>query len=221
MVPVSNEEREAMQNIKDSRRFLALDLETTGLNPQKDTVLEVAWFILDGELNPLTGPKKLTIRPSLDEIEMLYNADTHVREMHAKTGLTAELMTGGDGVRLDQIEDEILDDIENNMPRVSDSDDELEQVTECVPVHLLGNSVHFDRAFLKECMMLLDEKLHYRILDVTSLVMFFEARTGESIEKHFNFNKDGSGVKHRALADVNESYHLAEAIGDLFEGGIR
>lgn len=168
--------------------YLPLDIETTGLDPFHDHILEVAWSFLDEDLHPLAPVESrvVTIRPEVQAI--LRAADPVVLDMHTKTGLLKELDEPGTLMRHD-VEDLILKDIQNHAEKDSQ-------------IILFGMGPHFDHEFIRNWMPRLNSKLHYRHYDVRTLTAFFDSLGVE----HGVFNPG----KHRAAADVTESILIAQ-----------
>lgn len=185
--------------------FLALDLETTGLEPRnnpvndekRDAILEVAWTITDfrgGVLSP--GGSFLvdhTLYPRDREAveRMLLGRRDFARKMHVKSGLL-EAMFGGEEPReeLDVIFGKIAEELEQVQ-------DDFPQITEW---RIFGSSVDFDRQFLqarKEAAGLL-EMLSYRILDLSSIRPL---ATLLGI-KHEGIEPLEGGKPHRAWYDI-------------------
>ena len=153
----------------------------TGLNTEVDCLVEVAVVITNSELEVLDAGLDLVIKPTP---EGLANMSDFVRDMHTKSGLIEEFETG-----LDLAEAELL---------------VLEYVRRFVPdartAPLAGNSIGTDRMFLNKHMPALDQHLHYRNIDVSSIK---ELSRRWFPRVYFNLPKKVGD--HRALADILES----------------
>lgn len=161
-----------------------VDLEMTGLDPARNTIIEIATLVTDNDLNVLAEGPEIVIHTGEDHLGRMIEI---VREMHAKSGLTA--LVRQSTVNLADAERETLGFLRRW----------------CKPrsAPLCGNSVWCDRMFLKLQMPALDEFLHYRTIDVSS---FKEVGTRWSVPTIGGAPRKGD--KHRALGDIRES--LAE-----------
>ena len=158
-----------------------IDCEMTGLNPDKDALIEVAAVVTDADLNALDDGMDAVIRP---DPEALAQMPTVVREMHTASGLLAELE---DGIALESAEKKVLEYVQSWVP-------------EARVAPLAGNSVHADKAFLRLGMPELTEYLHYRIIDVSTLKELARRWSPEVLEAAPK--KTGN---HRALGDILDS----------------
>ncbi len=126
-----------------------LDLETTGLYPNKDQILEIAAVRVDAQLNPVSGFHSL-VRPA-NEL-MPQSIDPFVIEMHTKNGLWAELQALPDSNF--SIACAAFREWLGDVPQAS--------------ITLAGDSVHFDLGFLKTWMPHVSEAFSHRLLDVSA-----------------------------------------------------
>jgi oligoribonuclease len=162
-------------------RIIWVDCEMTGLSLQSDALVEVAALVTDFELNQLGEGVDVVIRPP---DEALVQMDDFVRTMHTTSGLIEEL---AGGVTLKQAEDLVLDYVRTFVP-------------EPRKAPLGGNTVATDRGFLARDMPDLEQYMHYRIIDVSSIK---ELSRRWYPRVYFNAPKKSGG--HRALADIRES----------------
>ena len=154
----------------------------TGLDLEKDKLIEVAVLVTDSELTVLD--------PGLDLIIGADDADLDgmnevVQEMHAKSGLTEEVRAST--LTVAEAEQQILAYVKRFVP-------------ERRTAPLCGNSIGTDRGFLARDMPELDDHLHYRMIDVSSIK--------ELARRWFPrvyFAQPAKGLAHRALADIIES----------------
>lgn len=163
-------------------RLVWIDLEMTGLDPERDVVLEVAALVTDSELQPLGEGVDLVVSQPASALENM--ADV-VRDMHARSGLTTAVLEST--VSLRDAEEAVLALVKEHVP-----------VARTVP--LCGNSIATDRTFLVKHMPELDAWLHYRMIDVSSIKEL--ARRWYPKAYHKAPQKAGG---HRALADILES----------------
>ena len=165
--------------------YLWLDLETTGTDPQKDHVLEVAWTITDSQL----GNDGRAIRSYVIEVgtEAFYRLKDNdfVTAMHKKTGLYDELVEEFI-LPLNVVEAMILEDM---------AEWEATHTKEDGPWFLAGASVHFDLGFLRVDAPKLATQLSHRVYDTSTLKAFFH---------DFFAIKIVNTAPHRAAADVQE-----------------
>jgi oligoribonuclease len=162
-------------------RIVWVDCEMTGLDLERDALVEVAALVTDFELNQLGEGVDLVIRPP---DEALAQMDDFVRQMHTTSGLIDELAAG---VTLEHAESAVLDYVR-------------EWVPEPRKAPLGGNTVGTDRGFLARDMPHLETHLHYRVIDVSSIK--------ELARRWFPRAYFAAPAKvggHRALADIRES----------------
>lgn len=192
------------------------DLETTGLNPKEDSILEIAIVLTDDDLNELAVFES-KVKPLFTRgIEVM---DDFVKALHTKSGLLAELYSitevepsgktyvlKPDLPRLGAVEAAVVkwlkQTVENKAPAIVES---VEKTLRATP--LGGNSVHFDRNFLAEHMSEVEKLFSHRHADC-SAVNEFAKRFAPSL--HAGRPNAGGEVDHRALADVRASIETAK-----------
>jgi oligoribonuclease len=162
-------------------RIVWIDCEMTGLSLQTDALIEVAALVTDFELNQLGDGVDLVIKPPADALEQM---DDFVRTMHTTSGLLAEL---DGGTTMEDAQAQVLAYIR-------------EWVPEPRKAPLGGNTVGTDRGFLARDMPELEEWLHYRIVDVSSI-----KELSRRWYPRAYFNAPAKSGGHRALADIRES----------------
>ena len=162
-------------------RLVWIDCEMTGLDLARDALVEIACVVTDGQLNVVDGGIDVIIKPPAEALDHMPEV---VREMHTSSGLLAELPSG---VTLAEAQEAVLDYIRQH-------------VREPKKVPLCGNSIATDRSFLARDMPELDEFLHYRMVDVSSIKEL--ARRWYPRAYFASPPKHGG---HRALADILES----------------
>jgi len=159
-----------------------IDCEMTGLDLRRDALIEVAALVTDAELNVLDDGVDVIIKVADDVLESMV---PFVADMHAKSGLTDSVRVST--VSLGEAETMVLDYIKSHVPEAN-------------VAPLCGNSIATDRGFLARDMPSLDEHLHYRMVDVSSikeLAKRWYPRVYQS--------QPEKGLAHRALADIRES----------------
>jgi oligoribonuclease len=164
-----------------SEHLVWIDCEMTGLDPEKDCLVEIAVVITNSDLEPVDEGIDLVIKPREDS---LANMGDYVREMHTTSGLIEEF---AEGLELADAEAKVLDYIKQYIP-------------EARQAPLAGNSIGTDRMFINRYMPALDQHLHYRNIDVSSIK---ELSRRWYPRVYFQLPKKDGG--HRALADINES----------------
>jgi oligoribonuclease len=158
-----------------------IDCEMTGLDLDKDELVEIAVVITDYDLNIIDPGLDIVIKPN---DSALANMGDFVREMHTSSGLITEIPNG---VSAAEAEFEVLEYVLKFIP--------AEQ-----KAPLAGNSIGTDRAFLTRYMPRLDNQLHYRNVDVSSI-----KELARRWYPRVYFNAPAKDGGHRALADILES----------------
>ena len=162
-------------------RLVWIDCEMTGLDLERDALIEVAVVVTDGELNILGEGVDLVIRPPATTLEHM---DDVVRDMHVTSGLLAELDAG---VTLHEAEQQALAYVRQHLP-----------VAGKAP--LAGSTVFVDRGFLARDMPELESHMHYRCVDVSGI----KELVRRWYPRVYFASPDKIGG-HRALADIRES----------------
>jgi oligoribonuclease len=163
-------------------RLVWIDCEMTGLDLRRDALIEVAAIVTDAELTPLDDGVAVIIHAHDDILAGMLPV---VRDMHESSGLTEAVRQST--VTLGAAEKLVLDYVKSH-------------VADPKTAPLCGNSIATDRAFLARDMPALDEHLHYRMVDVSSikeLAKRWYPRVYQS--------QPEKGLAHRALDDIRES----------------
>jgi len=158
-----------------------IDCEMTGLNPDTECLVEIAAVITDTELNVMDEGIDLVIKPRAGTIEAMGD---YVRKMHTDSGLINEFE---DGLELEDAEAQVLEYIKKYIPTAKTTP-------------LAGNTISTDRLFITKYMPKLDDHLHYRNIDVSTIK---ELAKRWYPRAYFQAPKKDGG--HRALADILES----------------
>lgn len=171
-----------MEIADKDNRIVWVDLEMTGLDPSRHVIVEVAALVTDAELNIIDDGVDLVVHATDAELAEM---DDFVTEMHSSNGL--------------------LDDIKASTTSIRDAEDAMLELVakHCDPAHpapLAGNSIATDRAFIRAQMPRLDDALHYRMIDVSTV----KELSRRWFPKAY-YNQPEKGMAHRALADIVES----------------
>ena len=153
----------------------------TGLDLASDALVEVACVVTDGELNEADEGIDLIIKPPAEALDHMLEL---VREMHTASGLLTEL---AGGMTLEEAQDQLLAYVRG-------------YVREPRKAPLCGNSIATDRAFLARDLPRLDEYLHYRMIDGSSI-----KELARRWYPRAYFASPAKVGGHRALADIKES----------------
>jgi oligoribonuclease len=165
---------------QDKTPLVWIDMEMSGLVPERDRILEVAMVVTDAELNTIAeAPVYVIHQPDA----VLDAMDSWNTATHGKSGLV-------DKVRASTFTEE---EVEARLVEF------LKPIVAQGAAPLAGNTVHQDRRFMARYMAAFDAYLHYRIVDVSTLKELAKRWNPEVIA---GFTKEG---KHEALADVYES----------------
>jgi oligoribonuclease len=164
-----------------NNRIVWIDCEMTGLSLQHDALVEVAALVTDTDLAVLGDGVDVVIKPPPESVEQMLDV---VRDMHTSSGLLDVL---ADGVTLEEAEARVLAYVVEHVP-----------VARKAP--LAGNTVYVDRGFLARDMPRLDDHLHYRLIDVSSI-----KELARRWFPRIYFNAPIKAGGHRALADIRES----------------
>jgi oligoribonuclease len=159
-----------------------MDLEMTGLDHDRDVIVEIATIVTDDELAIVAEGPDLVVHADEDALARMGDV---VRSMHTSSGL------------LDQIRASTMDLTEAGAQTLAFI---REHVPEPRTVPLCGNSIGTDRRFLARWLPEIEEYLHYRSVDVSSVKELAKRWYPESVAK-----APGKHGTHRALDDIRES----------------
>ena len=163
-----------------NERLIWIDLEMTGLDPDRDSILEIATIVTDSDLNELAEGPVHAVRHDLATLQAM---DDWNREHHRSSGLWGRVLES----------DVSLRGAERNTLEF------LAEWTEEGASPMCGNSICQDRRFLYRLMPELERWFHYRNLDVSTLKEL-AARWAPDVLS--GFEKEN---RHEALADIRES----------------
>jgi oligoribonuclease len=159
-----------------------MDLEMTGLDIDRHVIVEVATLITDDDLKIVAEGPDLVVSASAEALDSM---DEFVRAMHAKSGLLTDIADSS--TSLQQAGDATLAFIRTHVPKAR-------------TVPLAGNSIGTDRRFLAAQLPEIEEYLHYRSVDV-STVKELARRWYPQVMKDAPTKAGG----HRAMDDIRES----------------
>jgi len=166
--------------MQNKQNLVWMDLEMTGLLPDKDTIIEIATIITDSHLNVIKEGPCLVVHQSQARMEKMDEWNT---QHHGESGLTQRVLKSKLTMR--DVEDITLKFIQQYVPAQTSP--------------LCGNSICQDRQFIYRYMPKIDQYLHYRHIDVSTLKELSYRWTNNRLKKFEKSNK------HRALDDIYES----------------
>ena len=165
--------------VANAGNLIWVDLEMTGLDPEQDVIIEIATVVTDTELNIKDQLPAMAI--SRDK-SLFAKMDDWNKEHHTKSGLWQEVITST--ISEEKAEQDTLDFISQYCKRKESP--------------LCGNSVWQDRRFLARYMKRLDDHLHYRLVDVSTI---------KELGSYWypQVKKPTKSSAHRAMDDIVES----------------
>jgi oligoribonuclease len=169
--------------MKSEDNLVWIDLETTGLDIEKDKILELSLIITDKDLNVLDEPYEATIHQSEKVIE---DMSEWCKINHKRSGLTKKVLKSKTTIR--EVEKTVLK--------------KIKRYCEGKKCFLAGSSVYFDRSFLLKYMPKIVDYLHYRIIDLTTVRELAKMWCPE-LEREIEREEDEK--KHRAMDDIKKS----------------
>lgn len=157
--------------------LLWVDLEMTGLDPEKDRILELAAIASDWDLEPIAEMTAVVkVAPSLMQKQMV--GEFWEKNAESRDALIAQNASGKTAA---EVQDELLAFMDKYFGK---------------EIILAGNSIHQDRKFIDREWPEVAKRLHYRMLDVSARKVYFENARGEKFMKR---------EAHRALDDIQGS----------------
>jgi oligoribonuclease len=177
---VAEPEKSAKSTTDD--RLVWIDLEMTGLDVERHRIVEIAVLVTDGQLEILDEGIDLVVH---QPPEALAEMDDFVRKMHVKSGLLPQIEASK--LSLEAAGTQALAYIGERVPEPGTAP-------------MCGNSIGVDRRFLHRYLPDLDNYLHYRSIDVSSLKELCKRWYPEVYSK-----RPGKAETHRALSDITES----------------
>jgi oligoribonuclease len=163
-------------------KLVWIDCEMTGLELNRDALIEIAVLITDADLNVVGEGLDIVIGCADDVLDTMV---PFVHQMHESSGLTK--LVRQSTVTLGAAEQLVLEYIKQYVP-------------EAKTAPLCGNSIATDRGFIARDMPDLDAFLHYRMIDVSSI-----KELARRWYPRVYYGQPPKGLAHRALADIHES----------------
>lgn len=174
-----------MATLKSKNNLVWMDLEMTGLEPEEERIIEIATVITDNQLHILAEGPSLVIHQSPSVLKRM---DAWNLKHHKKSGLLEEVAASKVSVK--EAEEKTLEFVKEYC------------ILKKSP--LCGNSVHHDRRFLIKYMPKLNDYLHYRLIDVSTVKFLVKGWYPK------DKNQPKKKKNHRALQDVRESIEELE-----------
>jgi len=169
---------------KTSKKILWVDLEMTGLDPIEDRIMEVAAIVTDWDFTEIaTYEAAIKVGPRLVQKRMFQGPSKDFWEKFPEVRAALIKQNDETGRSGRTIENELLAFIDEHFDAET-------------PVLLGGNSIHMDRRFIINEWHRLDERLNYRMLDVSAFKVVFEGKYKKRFSKP---------EAHRALEDIRGS----------------
>ena len=169
-----------MKTLQSRDNLIWIDLEMTGLDPDKEKIIEIATLVTDSDLNIIAEGPNLAVRQSDG---LLDGMDDWNQRHHSKTGL------------IEKVKNSRIDDKEAERQTI----EFLVQYSEKGASPMCGNSICQDRRFLANYMPELEEFFRYRNLDVSSIKELVRRWKPEILE---GLVKKGT---HIAMDDIKDS----------------
>jgi len=159
-----------------------MDLEMTGLDPGRDVIVEIATLVTDDELAIIAEGPDLVVATTADK---LAGMDQVVVDMHTRSGLLTAIQEST--MTLEEAGAQTLAFIKEHVP-------------DARTVPLCGNSIGTDRRFLAAYLPEIEDHLHYRSIDVSTIKELARRWYPEAVTK-----APGKSGGHRAMDDIRES----------------
>ena len=160
-------------------KLLWIDLEMTGLRPQQDVILEVAAVVTDFEFTEIARFER-GVKHSTETLQKLLDENSWYEKFPENKAYF--LAKAGQG--------ELMSDIDSALAAF------VAEYFGDEPAVLAGNSIHNDRNFIRHWLPNFEQRLHYRMLDVSAWKVYMQGAHGLQYQK---------SESHRAADDISES----------------
>lgn len=167
--------------LADESAIVWMDLEMTGLNPISDKIIEIACLITDKDLNVLTDGLSFTINQPKEIFDQM---NEWCIKQHGESGLVEKCLKSD--ITLERAESMLLVYLQKYVPK-----------GKCP---LAGNSIYMDRLFLRHQMSSVDNYLHYRVIDISSIKELCRRWRPDLIK-----STPKKRLLHRSLEDLQDS----------------
>jgi oligoribonuclease len=159
-----------------------MDLEMTGLDPSKDVIVEIAVLVTDDDLTIVAEGPDIVVAATPAQLDAMEDV---VREMHTRSGLLKAIESST--MTLEEAGARVLAFLKEHIPEERS-------------VPLAGNSIGTDRRFLAAYLPQIENWLHYRSVDVSTIKELCRRWYPEALAK-----APGKETTHRAMDDIKES----------------
>lgn len=170
-----------------------MDLEMTGLEPGRHVIVEIATLLTDDNLELIAEGPDLVIHQSTDALAEM---DDFVTSMHTRSGLLEEIRNST--ITLEEAGAATLAFLQ-------------EHISEARTVPLCGNSIGTDRRFLAQHLPQIEDFLHYRSVDVSTVKELMKRWNPVLLD-----DAPRKGEGHRAMDDIRESVEELRYYRDVF-----
>ncbi len=170
------------RSLRSASVLVWMDLEMTGLDPSRHVIVEIATLVTDDDLEIVAEGPDLVVNPGADALAAM---DDVVRAMHTRSGLLAAIEASS--LKLDEAGSLTLEFIRAHVP-----------APRTVP--LCGNSIATDRRFLAAHLRAIEDHLHYRSVDVSTVKELCRRWYPDALA-----SAPAKAGGHRALDDIRES----------------
>lgn len=172
-----------------ANKFFFVDLETTGLNPEENVILEVAAVITDNKLNILEEFQTV-VHTTEYALSLM---DDWCTRTHTNSNLLKEVRSGGP----------LIDTVQKELIRLKRKHFPVDKPP------ISGSSVHFDKRFIDKYMPGFSKELSHRVIDVSSFM--------GALDNYYGFKLSFKAEStHRALPDIHDSIKYLKAYLEEF-----